>query len=494
MIELINNISVGWMAFFSSAVIQDSIFLGIIFFIFYLLRNRNAKLQYSIGLFGLIKLILPPFVPLQIEKPLNAVWLMPENLTPGLLDVNFSESALSGSAALTWTGAGFVIWLAGVLFILSAVMFSFARLSRSLRNGKSAGTAKIGRRRIGIVLQSSIHIPLSFGVFPKNIYMPSSWLSWPPGLKRLVLDHELAHIKRYDGLVQLIQTIVLALFWFNPLVWLLVHKLDILREMICDDISVSANKTEPVLYSRYLVKIAEEMVRSKVSIYSFSALIRKKSSLLKRVEYQMKEKKMKSLSSKRVGIIFAVILFAGLALSWNLIKTGSVEINILDTHNVEVNGKKAAFEDLKGVLAELIVDKVDERIYIKSDNNVMMGTVEKVYDTLRELKLHRIHYPQGDPNYGSNFVLPPKNNPEILKKISKKNILNIDINAAGGVANGNNQFSNLQLTQLVKTKLKQNPNLIVSVLIDKKCRYNDYSQVINSLRKADARRISIGYN
>jgi len=82
----------------------------------------------------------------------------------------------------------------------------------------------------------------------------------------------------------------------------------------------------------------------------------------------------------------------------------------------------------------------------------------------------------------------------MLKKISKKNILEIYINSSGGVTSGDDQYSNLQLVQLVKTRLKHNPNLIVSVQIDKRCKYDDYRYVIESLKKADAKRISIAYN
>ena len=53
-----------------------------------------------------------------------------------------------------------------------------------------------------------------------------------------ILAHELAHIKRYDYLINIVQTLVESLLFFNPAVWWISHLIRKNREHCCDDIAV----------------------------------------------------------------------------------------------------------------------------------------------------------------------------------------------------------------------------------------------------------------
>ena len=104
--------------------------------------------------------------------------------------------------------------------------------------------------------------------------------------KKMVIDHEVAHIKRFDNFIQLIQIVTQALYFFHPLVFLLNGQFKKYREMACDDLSIkSQNQASRVQFSRYLIEIAETALRKRLCCDSVSALIRQKSELLERVQF-----------------------------------------------------------------------------------------------------------------------------------------------------------------------------------------------------------------
>ncbi|NQT25289.1 hypothetical protein HQ585_08040 [candidate division KSB1 bacterium] len=69
MVMWINEIAATWAEYFGWAVIQNSIFLGIIILTLRLLRDTPARIRYWIGMAGLIKLIIPPFLAAPFLKP-----------------------------------------------------------------------------------------------------------------------------------------------------------------------------------------------------------------------------------------------------------------------------------------------------------------------------------------------------------------------------------------------------------------------------------------
>ena len=69
-----------------------------------------------------------------------------------------------------------------------------------------------------------------------------------------VLAHELAHIKRYDYLVNIIQSIIETLLFFHPAIWWISGEIRRERENCCDDYALSQN-IDKVVYAKALVKL-----------------------------------------------------------------------------------------------------------------------------------------------------------------------------------------------------------------------------------------------
>jgi biopolymer transport protein ExbD len=94
-----------------------------------------------------------------------------------------------------------------------------------------------------------------------------------------------------------------------------------------------------------------------------------------------------------------------------------------------------------------------------------------------------------DPDKGLGIVLPPPGDMEI--EIRKENILNCLINSQGKVLLDEEPTAIEQIHRIVGQKLRANDKLIVSVKSHPKTAYNDYVRVIDQLKMADAKRISI---
>jgi hypothetical protein len=80
-------------------------------------------------------------------------------------------------------------------------------------------------------------------------------LNWTEERRRVVLAHELAHVKRNDGVLQILVQVISSVYWFSPMVWYASHRLRIERERACDD-QVLALGTRADAYAEHLLQIA----------------------------------------------------------------------------------------------------------------------------------------------------------------------------------------------------------------------------------------------
>ncbi len=94
-----------------------------------------------------------------------------------------------------------------------------------------------------------------------------------------------------------------------------------------------------------------------------------------------------------------------------------------------------------------------------------------------------------DAEKGLDLVLPPAQSEEL--KMAPENIANLLINAAGNVAIDNQIVEIRDITRIIKERLQANPILVVSVKTDKLTKYDVYLDVIDKLKKAEAKRISL---
>jgi beta-lactamase regulating signal transducer with metallopeptidase domain len=185
-----------------------------------------------------------------------------------------SRVAPVGSSAAV---ASFERWLPTIclLWILGVATFSLVHLTglwgaRRLRRRGTRPAAErwqrsleglahcVGvRRTIELLESSTARVPAVVGWLKPAIVVPAAaFAGLPPTQLEALLAHELAHIRRQDFLVNMVQAVIETLFFYHPAIWWLSNEMRRERELCCDDLAVTAVGDRRT-YARALAGMAE---------------------------------------------------------------------------------------------------------------------------------------------------------------------------------------------------------------------------------------------
>lgn len=181
----------------------------------------------------------------------------------------------------------FWIWALGcVLFSMRILMqmirvWGIRRKSQAISIDLADLDLKL-RRSVQFLSNATIKTPMTFGLFRPKILLPTDAQNWSAEQLKIVVLHELAHIKRHDYLLHLIGLLALNLLWFHPLVWLLQKWQQSEREKACDEyvLKQGISKTN---YAESLVNIARNMLINKAHRWHSSLPMAANSETKKRV-------------------------------------------------------------------------------------------------------------------------------------------------------------------------------------------------------------------
>ncbi|MCA9428256.1 MAG: M48 family metalloprotease, partial [Candidatus Omnitrophica bacterium] len=161
------------------------------------------------------------------------------------------------------------VWIFGVIALSIRHLFGWLLVQRMKRRYLDRIGERIQQQvtdlseRIRIsrpvqVFQSTLaSAPLTIGWIRPMILLPASALSGlSPAQIEAILAHELAHIRRFDYPINLLQTLVETFLFYHPAVWRLSKRIRIERENCCDDIAVEVCG-DPVAYAKALAEVAD---------------------------------------------------------------------------------------------------------------------------------------------------------------------------------------------------------------------------------------------
>ncbi len=140
-------------------------------------------------------------------------------------------------------------WALGTALMLGRLALGLAWVGRARRRSTPAPAEWQARldalaRRLGLKRAVPLRLlpelagPIAIGMFKPCVLLPASLLSrLPVDLIEALLAHELAHVRRWDYLANLLQSAVEALLFFHPVVWWLSARMRQERELVADEIS-----------------------------------------------------------------------------------------------------------------------------------------------------------------------------------------------------------------------------------------------------------------
>jgi len=239
-----------------------------------LLRQHAAQVRYTIACTAMLLLMALPVVTLYLLYPSSSSSVSRNQIlhrTESVESTTLSETPLeekSGTigrfrlsspriAGLCEYVKPYLPWL--VFFWLIGVVFLSLRMAggwlyvRYLMKWKTQPISDLWRgrlhrlsqqlhihRSVRFLVSAEVGIPIVLGWLRPAILMPVGMLTGLTAQQvEAIVIHELAHIRRYDYLINLVQTIAETLLFYHPATWWISHQIRMAREYCCDDRAVA---------------------------------------------------------------------------------------------------------------------------------------------------------------------------------------------------------------------------------------------------------------
>lgn len=241
-----------------------------------------------------------------------------------------SESGPEASGVRLWAGerlSQFVpwlvfAWLAGVMLLATRALGGWLVVRRLRRSAEPVAARfeelamRVSRRlkvsrAVRLCRSALVEVPAVVGHLRPVILVPASaFAGLTPAQLEAVIAHELAHVRRYDYLVNLLQTAAETLLFYHPAVWWVSRRARTEREHACDDAAVAC-VGDVLLYARSLAALEQTRAR-KVKETAALAVAADGGSLMRRIQRLVKLERNSTAARARTPLA-AVALLALLA-------------------------------------------------------------------------------------------------------------------------------------------------------------------------------------
>ena len=211
------------------------------------------------------------------------------SFSPDFLNPNFIIGATT-----------FVFFLVGLFFIIRLI-FSYLDLNKLYKGLDLSPLQEFETTRDNIHLAFHDHplVPFTFGWIKPIIVLPNS-IKKDKEKVRMAIQHELVHIERGDYLLQLFLSVLQSVYWFHPLIHMGFKKIEIYREISCDQQVLNSSSISKRKYASMLY----ELVPMERGFGEFSVSMAVKQSTLKQRIEIMKHHKLYKASLKRSILFF----------------------------------------------------------------------------------------------------------------------------------------------------------------------------------------------
>ncbi len=244
----------------------------------FVLKNRPARARYLASCVALAVMAMLPVItaclvytaPSASRAPARWVAAAPQTMRAAAPVPAISSFDRAGTWAANWANRlarwALPLWSLGVLLLSLRLVWASRQISLLRRQAKPAEAAllaivsglrvrmKMGRP-VRVLISAVAECPSVVGWISPLVLLPAaSVLGLSPQQLEAILAHELAHILRYDYVVNMLQTVVETLLFYHPAVWWVSARIRQERELCCDDLAVDSCG-DALCYARALTRL-----------------------------------------------------------------------------------------------------------------------------------------------------------------------------------------------------------------------------------------------
>ncbi|MGA3043466.1 MAG: TonB family protein [Bryobacteraceae bacterium] len=290
-----------WFYVLAGAAVKSAVVLAVAWIAAFVLRKHSAATRHLIWTAAFAAILALPFLSAALPAlrvPLSGIVL------PSPVGARFRTTvaspanngtvlpAAAGGVATAlrpsawrpdWSMGLLLLWAAGAAAAFGRTLLAYAlawRVRRSagpfpdgVLGGALARTLGI-RRPVAVLETAPGSMPMTFGMRRPAVLMPANASAWSDEKRRVVLLHELAHVRRRDAATHLLARAAVDLYWWNPLAWTAWREFLKERERAADDLVLNTGACAAE-YASHLLDLARTMQNSPVMAWAAPGIARR---------------------------------------------------------------------------------------------------------------------------------------------------------------------------------------------------------------------------
>ena len=357
-----------------------------------LMKNRSAAERSWVAHIGLLALVIMAIAPLALPswnvetpalfgttaEPSAVVQAQPQPTLPAAAAPASATKPAITLPSVSPTAAATALYAVPAAILLLITFLALARLialrarADVLVDGHWLSALARAQRRMGfkhgtaLLTSDELASPISWGLMRPVILLNSRAVE-ATAVAEAIIAHELAHVARLDWIKLLLARIATALFWFNPLVWILAREAHQLREETADDTVLAADIVDTD-YALLLVGVARHECPG--LLLGAHGVAPSKSSLSRRVARVLDGKSVRGpvARSFAVGVFVGAVMVAAPLAALTLTPAGSKAKNATaalaasEPSSPYYSGTSAAPTDLPHLIASGVSTSVSTAV------------------------------------------------------------------------------------------------------------------------------------
>ena len=274
------------------------------------------------------------------------------------------RAAMYAESAQPWIMGAWIVGMAAFALRMVCGLVGIVRWRRKLQPIPAELEPRIDKlgermkldRSIRICLSDRVKQAMAIGCLRPMIILPAAMIThMPVELLEAIIAHELAHIRRHDLWINLLQRMAEILFFFHPAVWLISKSLRRERELCCDEMAARAIG-ERATYAEALEKVSRAILYTKEPAFA-AALGQRKKTVLSRVQHVLGLTAAPSHTGQAMMVILALAFVVLPITVWAIAAQGPSRILYVDD-NAAPGGGGASWADAYQTLQDALDDAI----------------------------------------------------------------------------------------------------------------------------------------